>query len=99
MARKIPAVLGCTIMFVLIVMQVSRADDFLSCRSRCHLQYSECLKDAHTSEHPKAADKKKRCEEKKTECLKECEELKQSSRDDNIKVFTVCHADSASHDH
>jgi len=97
MIRKIPAVIGCTVLFVLVLMQSSRAEDYLSCRNRCHLQYAECLKDAHTSEHPKAADKKKLCEDKKTECLKECDTLKQSSYGDDTKVFSVCRTDTLSH--
>jgi len=98
MKQKCWTVISCTVMLVLMLVQVSLAEDYLSCRNRCYLQFSECLRDAQTRKPAKAAERRALCESKNTDCLKDCESLKQSSYNDGITKLTLCHASSDSHD-
>ena len=98
MKKKCWAIISCTVMLVLMLVQVSLAEDYLSCRNRCYLKFSECLRDAQTTEPAKATERRALCESKNTECLKDCESLKQSTYDDGITKLSLCHAQSDSHD-
>jgi len=42
MKKKCWAIISCTVMLVLMLVQVSLAEDYLSCRNRCYLKFSEC---------------------------------------------------------